>query len=120
MAFNVAENTHSVLIQVTAECMNDLMEILSGFNSTPQVLTHFQTRTSYNSSQKTSIGVATEFAILKKYGFPGDTQQSLFSYVTSVTLSQTSYNFDVLSTKLNKHLDEPSKHCLNNHNKTAA
>jgi hypothetical protein len=77
------------------------MEILSGFNSTPQVLTHFQACTSYNSSLK-------------------PVHQSLFSYVTSVTLSQTSYNFDVLSTKLNKYLGEPLKHCLKIHNKTAA
>jgi len=96
------------------------MEILSGFNSTPQALTHFQTCTSHNSSQKTSIAVATDFTILEKYGFPGDTHQSLFSYVTSVTLSQTSYNFDVLSIKLNKCLDEPLEHCLKIHNKTAA
>ena len=96
------------------------MEILSGFNSTPQVLTHFQTCTSYNSSQKTSITVATEFTTLEKYGFPRDTYQSLFSYVTPVALSQTSYNFDVLSTKMNKCLDESLKHCLKIHNKTAA
>ena len=94
--------------------------MLNGFNSTPQVPTHFQTCTSYNSSQKTSIAVATYFTIIEKYVFPGDTLQSPFPYVTYVTLSQTSYNFDVLSTKLNKCLDKPLKQCLKIHNKTAA